>query len=119
MKEQLEIKGVEFLNWLVETIKQTKDVVIEKAPEVVRQLLNYSLIEKIVVASGLFLASILLLLVFNWLRKGDNDPSEGFLSFFAFIGAGGAFAGFLFNFTIILQITFTPYAYLIHQFVKQ
>lgn len=127
--DQLKVKGVEFLSWLMDTIRATKDVVVKEAPEVVRQLLSYSAIEQASIMVFCFLTLIFsagfLIFFINRYRKKWDDISLEEQVFGILLGCGGSITGVIvsiywivYSATIIAQIRYTPYAYLIHQFVK-
>lgn len=138
MNEQLEQKGIEFLTWLLETIKQTKDVVVDKAPEVVRQLLEYRIIEHLTAVIITFIISLvsipLVIHFFKLMNKnryetrnayhdaGDLTSKGLYFQFLVWVFtifsiiSMGVFIG---NLVTLLQIYLTPYAYLIHQFIRK
>jgi hypothetical protein len=121
----MEEKAIKIMDFILNTLQTTKDFVIEQAPDVVRQMLNYDLINCITWMFVFIFIIIVGILLFKPLKKFAykyNDESDG-VSFIPIILVtittficGMIFLTNLYDKTsTILQIKYTPKAYLIYK----
>ena len=137
----LEEKGVEIMNFITDTLKETKNFVIEQAPDVIRQMITYEYISILVFMCGWLLATILMIIGTTWLHnlhkrymKEDDDyknvhlrtsnETGTFICLCLAVGVSIIFTVITLCVTIssareLAQIKYTPKAYMIHKFIDK
>lgn len=140
--KSLEQKGVEILDFISKTITETKDFVVAQAPDVIKQLLTYDILNEAMKIIFWCVFSIILLILYRTIlyyyrkfRQEDLEKSNNMYDTRESTDVLQAFSVISFIFLLasiitscyitcestikLVQINTTPKAYLIHKFIDK